>query len=296
MCPVIHVYGDDGADAKKERVIAVSAIAGTEEWWQNVEDQWIVRCGGIPFHATDCESDHGDYENIPHEENKAMYADLVGILAASMVGGIGIAIDLTAQKKIIPGALPLAYYRAFLECVRGAANVAENYGQIAKITFDISTENEHNAALLYSWARDSEGRLRQWLHPEISFAHWRESARVQTADLLAFEAWKALDHTVGPVKRKRGSWELLRATGRFETYSYSEQWFRDLKAHLDTGELERIVGFNESDYKAWLKQTGCRHSISNLFHFLGWISGKIDGPVTSTHPGRPSAIGSPPPV
>ena len=42
---MIHVYGDDGADAKKERVIAVALIAGTEEWWQNVEDQWIVRCG-----------------------------------------------------------------------------------------------------------------------------------------------------------------------------------------------------------------------------------------------------------
>lgn len=152
---MIYVYGDDGADEKRERVIAVSVIAGTEEWWQNIEDQWLVRCGGIPFHATDCESNQKDYQNLPHEETKAMYRDLTGILAASNVGGIGIAIDLTAQKKIIPGALPLAYYRAFLECVHRVANVAENYGQIAKIIFDISTENEHNAALLYSWARNS---------------------------------------------------------------------------------------------------------------------------------------------
>jgi hypothetical protein len=78
ISPMIHVYGDDGADAKKERVIAVAVIAGTEEWWQNVEDQWIVRCGGIPFHATDCESNQGDYRNIPKEENKAMYRDLTG--------------------------------------------------------------------------------------------------------------------------------------------------------------------------------------------------------------------------
>jgi len=145
MCLVIHVYGDDGADAKKERVIAVAVIAGTEELWQNVEDQWVVRCSGIPFHATDCESDQGDYQNIPREENKAMYRDLTGILAASMVGGIGIAIDLTAQKKIIPGALPLAYYRAFLECIERVANIAENLGEIAEVIFDISTENEYNA-------------------------------------------------------------------------------------------------------------------------------------------------------
>lgn len=100
---MIYVYGDDGADASRERVIAVSVIAGREEWWQSVENQWAVRCRGIPFHATDCESGHGDYENIPNEENKAMYRDLTGILAASLVGGIGIAIDLTAQKRSFQG-------------------------------------------------------------------------------------------------------------------------------------------------------------------------------------------------
>ncbi|HEY6766756.1 MAG TPA: hypothetical protein VI386_18495 [Candidatus Sulfotelmatobacter sp.] len=257
----------------------MAVIAGTEEWWQNVEDQWIVRCDGIPFHATDCESNQGDYRNIPKEENKAMYRDLTGILASSLLGGIGIAIDLTAQKQIIPGALPLAYYRALLECVERAANVAENLGEIAELTFDISTENEYNARLLYAWARNGDTRFRQWLTPEISFVPWRDSPRVQTADLLAFEAWKALDHTVGPVKRTRKSWELLRATQRFETFSYSADWFRDLKAHINSGELEKIVGFNEADYKGWLKTTGRQHSVSNLVHFLDWISNKIDGPL-----------------
>jgi hypothetical protein len=281
MCLVIYVYGDDGADATKERVVAVSVIAGREEWWQNIEDQWVVRCGGIPFHATDCESDQGDYENIPHEDNKAMYRDLTGILASSLVGGIGIAIDLTAQKKIIPGSLPISYYRAFVECIERCAIMAENLGEIAEGTFDISAENEYNAGVLYSWVRNGDARFRRWLAPKISFVHWRDSARVQTADLLAFEAWKALDHTVGPVKRTRKSWQLLRATGQFEVYSYSEEWFHALKADLNSGNLEKIVGFNESDYKAWLKETGRQHSTSNLFHFLGWISRKLDGPVTA---------------
>jgi hypothetical protein len=268
---LIYAYGDDGADEKRERVIAVAVIAGYEEWWQDVEDQWVVRCGGIPFHATDCESDRGDYKDTPHTENKAMYRDLTGILAASKLGGIGIAIDLRAQKKILPGALPLAYYRTLLECVERVANVAQNLGETAELTFDISAENEHNAGLLYSWARNGDERFRKWLHSKISFVPWRESPRVQIADLLAFEAWKALDHTVGPVKRKRKSWELLRATQRFETYSYSEDWFYDLKAHIDSGELGEIVGFRESDYLSWLKKSGRKHSITSLFDFLDWI-------------------------
>lgn len=275
---MIHAYGDDGADEKKERVIAVSVIAGREEWWRDVEDEWMVRCGGIPFHATDCESNRGDYQNFPTEENKATYRDLTGILASSPLGGIGVAIDLIAQKKIIPSALPLAYFRAFLECVARVVNVAENLGEIARLTFDTSQDNEYNAGLLYSRVRDGDARFRKWLAPEISFVPWRESLRVQTADLLAFEAWKALDHTVGPVRRKRRSWELLRATQRFETISFSEDWFRHLKVAIDSGRLQRIVGFNEADYQEWLRSTRRQHSISNLFHFLGWISNKIDSP------------------
>jgi hypothetical protein len=265
---VIYAYGDDGSDEKQQRVSAVSIIAGDEESWNELEDQWTARCGKIPFHATDCESDQGNYKNNSHEENKTLYRDLAGILAASMVGGIGIGIDVIAQKKIFPNALPLAYHRAFVECLERVANVGENYGHVVKVTYDISKENEYNAAQLYAWMREGDERLCCWLHPELSFLSWRDSARVQTADLLAFEAWKAVDHSVGPIKRKRKSWELLRGTDRFETYGYSEQWFIDLKNHLDSGELEKRVGFNESDYKQWLAKQHRHDNLSNLFAFL----------------------------
>jgi hypothetical protein len=268
---VIYVYGDDGADEKAERVRAVSVIAGFDEWWQRVEDDWTVRCGGIPFHAVDCESDHGDYEDIPHNENKATYRDLTGILAASELAGIGIAIDLIAQHKIFPGSLELAYYRAFLECLTGVATFAKNIGEVAKLTFDISTENEYNAGLLYKTMREGDPDLLKWLHPEISFVPWRDCTRVQVADLLAYEAWKALDHTVGQVKRRRCSWELLRNTGRFETLSYSEDWFRDLKRHIESGELGAKVGFCEMDYVRWLAQHHRQHNLTNLFTFMDWI-------------------------
>jgi hypothetical protein len=58
---VMYVYRDDGSDARKERVTAVSVIAGYEDWWQDLEEKWLARCGGGPFHAKDCESDWGDF-------------------------------------------------------------------------------------------------------------------------------------------------------------------------------------------------------------------------------------------
>ena len=97
------------------------------------------------------------------------------------------------------------------------------------------------------------------------------------ADLLTFEAWKALDHTVGEVKRNRKSWEVLRTTERFGTYSYSYDWFRDLKRHIDSGELEKKVHFSEQDYIAWLSERHQKHNMSNLITFLDWIA-KRDKP------------------
>jgi hypothetical protein len=271
MCFVIYAYGDDGADAKKERVTAVSVIAGYEDWWQDLESKWVARCGGIPFHANECESDLGDYKNIPHEQNKALYRDLTTLLAESRVGGIAIAIDLIAQHKVFPGSLELSYYRAFLECLTRTAELGKNLGEVAELTFDISSENEYNAELLYKTMREGDPELLTWLHPRISFIPAKESARVQTGDLLAYEAWKALDHTVGQARRKRRSWEVLRDTGRFETYSYSEEWFEDLKRHIESGQLGKKVGFSEKDYIAWLAQRNRQHNMSTLIEFLDWI-------------------------
>ena len=271
---MIYAYGDDGSDQKGERVTAVSIIAGREEWWQEVEAQWTARCGGRPFHATDCESNRKDFapqfgrEDENNRENKDLYRDLTGILAASRLGGIGIAIDIAAQQRTFPEAPRLAYHKAFIECVARAGNVAAGWGEVCKVTYDISKENEYNAAQLYEWLREGDERLCRLLHPELSFASWKDSARLQAADLLAYEAWKALDHTVGPNKRTRKSWELLRATGRFEAVGYSDEWFADLKKHLDSGDIQRVVGYGEADYRAWLANSNRQHSLSNMFAFL----------------------------
>jgi hypothetical protein len=243
---VLFVYGDDSADEKKERVSAIGVVVGSKEAWEALESQWIARNKGIPFHAKDCESDQGDYKKLRHQENKELYRDLTTMLVESELGGIGIAIDLLAQRKIFPYSLDLAYHRAFLEVLERVRSLAAFCGEIATFTFDVSTENEYNAGLLYAITRENEPEMFEHLHAEISFVPARECPRVQVGDLMAFEAMKALDHTVGPIKRKRKSWEVLRATERFETLSYGIDWFIDLQRHL--GELETKVGFNKQDY------------------------------------------------
>jgi hypothetical protein len=175
---MIFIYGDDSADEKRERVCAIAVVAGSEAAWREIEEKWIPRNGNIPFHAKDCESDKGDNEHSSHEDNKKLYRDCTTILAESKLGGLGLAIDLVAQKQIFPQALNLAYFTAFSQVLERCAHLAMNYNDSAKLLFDISTQNEYNAGLLYAWARGNDPRLLERLDPEIAFAQARSRPRI----------------------------------------------------------------------------------------------------------------------
>jgi hypothetical protein len=268
---VIPVYGDDSEDEKNERVVAVSGVVGTIPAWRALEREWSVRTNGIPFHANLCESDQGPYKNFPHRENKALYCDLVTILAQSHLHGIGIAIDLIAANQIFPHTEEISYYKAFLRVMEAMKDCARVNGEIADFTFDMRMDTQHNLALLYGTARENEPDWTPYLVDEFHFAHSRSQPRLQVADLMAFEAFKALDNKVGPIKRiERKSLEALASTKRFEVQAYSIDWFKDLKRNY--GELEKKVGFNLEDYRNWLTKKGRSHNTSNLILFLDWIA------------------------
>src|SRR5438876_11140851 len=86
---LLSVYGDESSDERQQRVFAVAGLIGSEEMWERLEAQWLERTHGIPFHANNCDSDRGDYENTPHKENKALYRDLTTLLSDSGLGGWG---------------------------------------------------------------------------------------------------------------------------------------------------------------------------------------------------------------
>jgi hypothetical protein len=267
---MILVYGDDSEDERKERVSAVAVVFGTGKAWKWLQPKWKARNRVIPFHAKDCESDHGDYENSPHEKNKALYKELVTLVARSDVAGFGIAFDLAAQRKILPHALDLAYEVAFILILERLLVPAVHYAQLTKFAFDISTKNEYNAGLIYANFRDNNPDGSNFFFREITFGSAKESARLQVADLLAFECMKVLDNMVGPVKRQpRGSWKALVATERFACMCFGEEWFEGLKNDLPN--LRQRLGFTQRDYLEWLKKKNRQHSKSNIFHFANII-------------------------
>lgn len=271
------VYGDDSADERKERVCAIGIVVGHEDRWKATHDKWELRNHGVPFHAKDCESDYGDFAQFSHEDNKARYRDMTTILAESGLEGLGVAIDLVAQEKVFPGSAELAYFKAFTEILERVKVFAVQNDESVKFTFDISADNRYNAAYVYQSIVANDRTALSHFDPEISFAPAKQCSRLQAGDLMAYESMKALDHTVGPKKRRRRSWEALHATGRFEVVAFSEEWFSSLSSQFK--ELEGRVGYTAEDYFTWLRHSGRQDNISNkyLFTDLMWKQDRKDG-------------------
>jgi hypothetical protein len=261
------VYGDDSADQTQKRVCVVGIVFGPESLWEKIEPEWVERNGGIPFHARDCESNWADYKNVPKDDTKQLYADLAIMLANNGLGGFGVAVDLAAERRVFPNSPPIAYYKCFADVLQAVKEYITPRGIRAAFEFDISKENKFNAGLMYDTIRQNEPQFFEHFEPKISFAPAREYARLQVADLMAYEAMKAMDNEVGPVKRDpRKSWIALRSTGRFDVTGYSQEWFEWLKTDGLTI-LEKRYGYGEADYIKWLKQKKRHHDLSNLFHF-----------------------------
>jgi hypothetical protein len=272
---MMRAFGDESADESAQRVFAVAAVIGSDDHWERLEPAWLARTKGIPFHANDCDSNHGDHAKADHQENKDLYRDLSIMLAESGLGGWGIAIDLLAQQRIFPGApRELSYYRGFLDIVEKMKNCAAYNHETVQITFDTRQESEHNAGMLYGMARQAPG-WQHFLFPEIGFAGSRENPRVQVADLFTREVMKALDNAIGPTKRKpRKPWVALRATDRFHADVLSDDWFAGLQEQMP--QIESYLGMSMVDYARWLKDNRLIDNISNRFRYIASVI-KRDG-------------------
>jgi len=141
---MVSAFGDESADEAQQRSFAVAAVGASDDEWKRLENAWLERTGGMPFHATDCESDQGIYADRPHAENKALYKDLVGIIAQSEAWGWGAAYDLKSYREVFPSVnQDMCYLRAFLAVIIFFNDFAKShFNDIVKYTFMAMIEAE----------------------------------------------------------------------------------------------------------------------------------------------------------
>lgn len=265
-------FGDDSADETKSRVFAVASIVGDDDVWRELERAWVERNHGIPFHATDCDSDKKVYANRPHSENKALYKDLVQMLAGSGARGFGVVVDLAAHRKFFSNVPEeMSYHFCFERVVSFLADYAVRAGASEiKLNFDNRLETNFNAAYLYSVMLRDDCPNRKVLAGDISFLCSDKNPKIQIGDLYARECMKFLDNIVGPVKReKRKSMIALEETGHFGGDMLSEEFFQDM--YDKSEERYRRAGYNPQDYLRWLERHKLPDTVSNRFKFLAFL-------------------------
>jgi hypothetical protein len=214
---VYAVFGDESHDETKARVFAVAGVFGSDDQWKQLKTKWLGRTGGRIFHASDCETNQGDFASTSNSDNKLLYKDLTVLLAESGLLGYGVAIDLAGHHQFFPDVpADIPYFICFRDVICQCtewARMSVPHDSL-KFTFDIRQESNYNAGALYDYmVKAPEWKGQEF--DEIGFAS-RGIAEIQVADLYAREVMKHLDNMVGPIQRPtRLSMQALTSTHRF---------------------------------------------------------------------------------
>jgi hypothetical protein len=268
-----HVFGDESADESKTRVFSLSGLIANDSEWQVLKDAWLERTGGVVFHASECESDHGEFAKNDHAGNLKLYADLTQIIVNSGIGGFAVALDLAAWLEYFPGVpTDVGYYKCFSEVIKHFLYGPYRDSFPIEFTFDHRQESEYNAGLLYSHMVN----LPEWkeknvfLNAKVNFDS-RKDVRIQAADLVAREAMKHLDNIVGPKQRpiRRSMEALARANSRIKFDILTREYCRDARDKWP--ELQERAGINIEQYKAWLASHKLLDNWANRFRFVAWL-------------------------
>lgn len=275
-------YGDESADESKQRVFALAGIFGSESDWDALKKTWGTRTGGKIFHATDCDTDQGDYKHTDHRDNKQLYADLTQIIAASNLLGHAAIVNLAEYNELIAPHLDAEpYYFAFNSVVihlgkKAAVCIPRDR---VKFKFDRNHQIEHNAAELYGAIIKRPYASRELMDDEVAFVS-RKDIGVQAADLVAREAMKWLDNRIGPVSRyTRTSTHVLLDSKRIKFRLYGREWFEKLRDGAAMMPEESYARYSEEGYRQWLSQERLQHTLPNKIRYeatLETIKG-IDG-------------------
>jgi len=272
-------YGDDSADETKSRVFAAATVVARQEEWDAFNIRWLDRNGDRPFHATDCDSDEGDFKHTDHKSNKKLYGDNVHLFINSPLMGAGVSISIRDYEELFPFS-PSNEWPYYM-CFSGAIACIAKIGQLSippervKVTFDRNINRDYNADALYNFMVHQQS----WdssaiLEDTIEFANHRQSIGVQVADLLARESMKDLDNRLAPVRRgRRQSLRELLNSNRFACICYDRPKLEAHRIGADQlhGDIERGKA-----YRQWLNDKRLADSIQSRLRFMNKHDTKLE--------------------
>ena len=248
LIAMLESYFDESADPKRERFVACGGFIGTETQWDGFELLWMHATRELknPFHATDCECQHGEFADWPKPKCDALMAELVSISIKQELAGYAAVVPIADFKAVYPNSHEYdPFYLAVRQVIANMAHIASLIDERMKFWFEENPATQGKTNQIYL---DMKSR-RDWVNRDrlagIGFIE-KKVLRMQSGDLLAREAFKHLDNmnvraTRKPIQRlakrigfsawTREALEALRAIGGPENLNYfiSGDAVKDLK-------------------------------------------------------------------
>ena len=222
LTPVIRGYFDESC--KDKRVYAIGGYVGRDKDWTRVSRRWKnrrledkIRC----FHATDCESGHGEFKRLQKEERVKLKADLIQIVhAQENLGGFAAAIhiedfikvrDSSARARQVLG--PDPYFLCFQTLLMAVCEEFERGEAGPGMKFACILENQEEfsgrARRLYTKFKAINKNYATRLG-RLTYAAKNEFVALEIADNLAYETMKeVLNKKYDPTRARRIAMEKM---------------------------------------------------------------------------------------
>jgi hypothetical protein len=101
---MLYTYFDDSSDPRHEKYFAAGGLIGSEPQWDFFDALWSGAVRGLesPFRSTECECNHGQFEQWSKQQCNELMDKLVSILLESKLMGFASVVPVAEYKRIFP--------------------------------------------------------------------------------------------------------------------------------------------------------------------------------------------------
>ena len=101
---ILQAYFDDSSDGKRQRYSAVGGLMGNSAQWDRFDLLWAAATNKLehPFHATDCESQGGQFDGWQKHECDTLIKNLVEIVFGAAIHSYGSIVPIADYRAVFP--------------------------------------------------------------------------------------------------------------------------------------------------------------------------------------------------
>jgi hypothetical protein len=216
---MLKTFMDETGVHDDAEMVAVGCYLANPKTWRDWTKEWNgckrkVPAGREPievFHATDCNSLHGEFEGWTRDERDELVAKLLPIIANADMAGMVIGVNLVDLDEALKGHPELLemfgtpYTACFQWAITSIMQLATDRGKGQRMAFVHEVNDfKGEASKAFDYIRENHNPRR--IKMGLAFGAKIDYPPLQAADVLAYEGGKFLKNPTGKPRR---AWTAL---------------------------------------------------------------------------------------